>query len=179
MLRGFSSLFIISSLFLCTLFVPLETPNNKLVISEEDRLSSRMNQEPLKMLVIGNSWSDNSTDDLGAILNNLGYKIELNRTYWGNASSRDYSNNLVTNDSILTFSTWQDEKWIKNDCKLSLDDVITMKEWDVITLQQKSKNSVSYVTFQPYLNILLNKINNLDVVPLVYYHITWSYPQFT
>lgn len=181
MFRDFSSLLIISSfLFSCTLYVPLEKPTDeKVALSEEKRLPSRMNQEPLKMLVIGNSWSENSTDDLGLILNDLGYKVDLNRTYLGNASLRDYSNNLTTCDSVLTYSTWQDDKWIKRECKLSLDDVIAMKEWDVITLQQRSKKSVSYTTYQPYLNVLLNKINNLDVVPLVYYHVTWSYPQHT
>ncbi len=181
MFRCFSSLLIFLSFVLsCTLPVQLEKPNDdKLSISEAKRLPSRMNYEPLKILIIGNSWSENSTDDLGLILDNLGYKVDLNRTYLGNASLRDYSNNLATRDSILTYSSWQDDKWIKSECKLCLDDVIDMKEWDVITLQQRSKNSVSYTTYQPYLNILLNKIYSLDVVPLVYYHVTWSYPHKT
>ena len=181
MFKDFSFLLIISCfLSSCTLYVSLEKPaDEKLTLSEDKRLPSRMNQEPLKMLVIGNSWSDNSTDELGVIFNNLGYKIDLNRTSLGNASLRDYAKNLNTCDSILIFSSWQDDEWVNKECKVSLCDALTMKEWDVVTLQQRSKYSTSYTTYQPYLNTLLNKIYSLEVIPVVYYHITWSYPEFT
>ena len=174
-------LYLIISSFLssCNLHVPLYPPTDEILhTSEAKRRPSRMNQEPLKMLVLGNSWSENATDDFGLILQSLGYKIDLNRTYLSNASLRYYSNNLVTCDSILVFSTWLNNEWVNHHCKLNLKDVLKMKDWDVITVQQRSRSSISYSTYQPYLNKLLNEVYRQDIVPLVYYHVTWSYPQY-
>ena len=149
------------------------------MLSEEYRIPSRHNQVPVKILAIGNSWTENATDDLGRIFDNLGYKVLLTRTYLGDGSLMDYSKNLSTSDSILVFSVWDNGKWVKDDEKICLKDIMLKNEWDIITLQQNSRNSCTYNTYQPYLNKLLNYIYSLDIIPVVYYHVTWSYPVHT
>lgn len=178
--RYIISLFFPLCLLSCNIIIGIEFPSDeKLKLSEESRRLSRLNIEPLKILAIGNSWTENATDQLGTILEDLGYKVELSRTYLGSASLMDYANNLNTCDSILIFSTWQNGRWVKNDEKVNLMDVVEMRDWDIVTLQQRSGTACSYTTYQPHLNKLLNYIYSQDIVPLVYYHVTWSYPQKT
>lgn len=79
----------------------------------------------------------------------------------------------------LIFSIWDNGKWVKEDEKLCLEDIIMKNKWDIITLQQNSRNSCTYNTYHPYLNKLLNYIYSFDTIPIVYYHVTWSYPTHT
>ncbi|MCQ2228939.1 MAG: DUF4886 domain-containing protein [Bacteroidales bacterium] len=142
-----------------------------------------LDKESIKILFIGNSFTANLISYLPDILinrhvNNVNFSFIVNQ---GESLCDIYSR--IINDSITEYHSWDNGKITKN--SIGINELILSNEWDVITLQQVSGMSGLYSTYQPYLNLIVNHINDLSPNTCIAFHSTWSYasmcevPQFS
>ena len=142
------------------------------------RISSKFMLRPLKILGVGNSWTNNATAYLGNILSGLGVKVEINVSYAGGATLQSYWNNIKNNAAAYQFRKWREgQGWIEPDTNSTYKDILLADDWDILTHQQQSGNGGNYPSFQPYLHDIINWEKNLvKVMPLFFMHATWAYP---
>lgn len=121
----------------------------------------------MNVLCIGNSFSQDATRYLHQISDE---KIYVRNLYIGGCSLERHWNNIV-NASC-------DYEWQKNGRMLkmmSINDAVTKKKWDYITVQQVSQDSGMQDTYEPYLSNILEflreKCPNAEIV----FHRTWAY----
>lgn len=142
-------------------------------------ISLGANAETIKVLAIGNSFSDDALEnyfyDLGkaddtefviGILYIGGCSLE---THWKNAENNNASyeyRKIVNGVKTNTGGT-------------SIETGIADENWDYISFQQASPNSGQYNTFFPYLTNLLAYVKGKATNPNVKYvfHSTWAYQQ--
>ena len=134
------------------------------------------NKKTIKILSIGNSFSDDATQWLGYILMDMGYDIELGNLYIGGCSIDTHWINATEKrtEKVYDYRTSQWGSW--KSTKQTLEYGIKAKEWDIITVQQVSQNSGMPETFGNLQN-LLDFINENKKNPdaKVYWHMTWAY----
>ena len=136
----------------------------------------RSGKRALKLLVIGNSWSENATLYLQPILADMGVDSTIYVAKKSSGTLKDCYKSIVNNA--------KDYNLIVNGryeggltTYFSLNDIFSSDVFDVVVLQQQSGSAGDYSSYQPYLHNLLSHINSvMDNNPLIYFHSTWSYP---
>lgn len=124
----------------------------------------------MQVLAIGNSFSQDATTYLHQIAKTAGTNLTvvnlyipacpLDRHYRNMLSdARDYD--LHFNGQITGF-------------KISLEEALLSREWDVITLQQQSVRSAQRDSFEPYLTALYDYVKECAPKAKVYLHQTWA-----
>lgn len=125
----------------------------------------------MKILSIGNSFSQDATRYLHQIAANDGVNLKTVNLYIGGCSLATHYKNM-NNDAKayrLEFNG-QDTCFF-----VSIREALQSDEWDYITLQQVSNNSVDYETYQPYLDALSAycKLHAPKAKQVI--HQTWAY----
>lgn len=138
------------------------------------------NPDTLKILAIGNSFTDDALVNVPTILR----KMNINNVSIGycsttGASLSDQYDNLINKKYItsLVFAKSMLDKW-KITNNVTLSDILSSTDWDIIVFQQNSFNSGDYSTYQPYLNSLLNEIYPYLIKKekvVIGWHMTWAY----
>ena len=59
--------------------------------------------------------------------------------------------------------------------KVTMKEALINREWDIITLQQVSIQSVDYKTYQPYLDFMKEYVKKYCPKAKIYIHQTWEY----
>ena len=125
----------------------------------------------MKILTIGNSFSEDATRYLHGIARSQGENFEVVNACIGGCSLERHYNNMVGNikDYMLyyngTFTGFN----------ITLDEALKSREWDVITLQQVSHLSFDKDTYYPYITELVKYIRKLQPGAKLYLHQTWAY----
>ena len=91
-------------------------------------------KKTIKILSIGNSFSDDATQWLGNILLDMGYDIYLGNLYIGGCSIDTHWKNAQSGEKAYDYRTCQWGTW--KSTKQSLEYGIKAQEWDIITVQQ-------------------------------------------
>jgi len=129
----------------------------------------------IKILSIGNSFSDDATQWLGYILMDMGYtSIYLGNLYIGGCSIDTHWANAQSGEKVYDYRISRFGTWTSS--KQSLEFGITNQEWDIITVQQVSGNSgqpETYGNLQNLLDFINSKKKNADAK--VFWHMTWAY----
>lgn len=136
------------------------------------------NDGVLRILAIGNSFSDDGTEYIPALLDNLGVKnVEIARLFVGGCTLQQHLSYHQTKQSPYIFSQSMAGKnrWIKHKDKYSLQEALAMGEWDIITLQQQSGKSGIYASYEPSLEALIQIIRQMQPHARLAWHMTWSY----
>ena len=131
----------------------------------------------LKVLAIGNSFSNNTTKYLYDIAKAEGVEnIVLGRLYIGGCSLLKHVN--CANNNLTEYKYYKNTSgsWdmIENATLLyGLQD----EQWDIITMQQSSGNSGLPQSYDPYLNQLIEYVNANKTNPnaKLVWHMTWAY----
>lgn len=121
----------------------------------------------MNVLCIGNSFSQDATRYLHQISNEEFYVRNL---YIGGCSLETHWNNIV--------GEREDYEWQKNGRMLkmmSINNALTKKKWDVITVQQVSHFSGMPETYEPFLTNILEFIKEKCPNAKIVFHRTWSY----
>ena len=132
----------------------------------------------LRILAIGNSFSDDGMEHLPALLADLGIKqVELARLYVGGCTLERHMQFFDKQQSAYTFYTSKagENKWVKHAEKRSIQSALAMGEWDIITMQQASGFSGQYETIKPHLARLIDVVRKAQPRAHLAWHITWSY----
>lgn len=140
--------------------------------------AARKYGETLRILAIGNSFSDDGMEHLPAILEDMGIEnVELARLYVGGCTLERHYNFYNNEEAAYLFyhSKAGENKWVKADEKVTMQYALAMGEWDIITLQQASGVSGLYNSYVPYLEQLITIVSKAQPQAELVWHMTWSY----
>ena len=132
----------------------------------------------LRILAVGNSFSDDGMEYLPALLADLGIdNVEMARLYIGGCSLQRHVElyNKKESQYVFNVSKAGENRWVEQKEKYSLERALTEGEWDIITLQQQSGQSGIYDSFEPHLGELIDIVKSTQPQARIAWHMTWSY----
>ena len=144
----------------------------------------------LKVLMIGNSFADDTINYAYEIAKNVGIPEEnilVADIYIGGCSLATHWNNAQTNAAAYRFGL-EKEGWFDGSSytEWTMEEAIMYADWDFITFQQNSGNSggaASYACLQDLMDyvysVATDEVNNPNANPNVKFvwHQTWAYQQ--
>lgn len=125
----------------------------------------------IKILAIGNSFSEDATwylHELGSI-----YDLDLDvyNLYIGGCNFETHYNN-IKNDAKL-YQVQQNGTYTSQ--YVSIDEMLRKEKWDIIFTQQASHDSGWRPTFDPFLELIVEKIKSVCPTAKICLMKTWSY----
>lgn len=133
----------------------------------------------LKVLAIGNSFSQDATEFLWEIADNYGIQnVTIGNMYIGGMDLEGHWANAESNAPNYTYYLKTNGDWSTTD-NVTIKDAILDQDWDVITIQQVSGKSGRPGTYAPYLENIISYIqdNETQKTPRIAWHMTWAYQQ--
>lgn len=128
----------------------------------------------LKVLMIGNSFADDTVFYGTRIANSLGINIELFDAYIAGCTLDTHFNNLLNDTATYSMRSMNGSSWNYQDNK-TLSQIVTYKDWDIITFQQASAEIGRTNTYGNLTN-LVNQVKSIVTgSPKYYWHQTWAY----
>ncbi len=124
----------------------------------------------IKVLSIGNSFSQDATRYLTEIANHTGTELMSENLYIGGCSLETHYNNILSDSAAYELQI--NAKTINMS---GIKTALLKEKWDFITVQQVSNLSVDYSTYQPYLNELIKYIKKHCPTAQIVVHQTWAY----
>ena len=126
----------------------------------------------MKILSIGNSFSQDATSRLYQIAYDGGERIKTINLYIGGCSLETHLQNW--NEGGRRYLLECNGESTVN---VSLKEALESDNWDAVTFQQVSQLSMDYITYQPYLSELAAHVREVrpDARPIM--HQTWAYEQ--
>ena len=139
-------------------------------------LSAQRPAGTIKILAVGNSFSDDGVEYLDELAQAAGIKLIIGNLYIGGCSLERHWNN-VRNELPAYDYRKNVEGHQTNTPKTTLQEALQDEEWDYITVQQVSQNSELYDTYYPYIDSLLTYLKAHARNPEVEFaiHQVWSY----
>lgn len=125
----------------------------------------------MRILTIGNSFSEDATRYLSQIARSQGENFEVVNLMIGGCSLERHYRNMLDDkkDYFLMFNgvnTW---------FFITLREALLSREWDVITIQQVSHLSFKKETYYPYITKLVDYIRTCQPKAKLYFQETWAY----
>ena len=153
---------------------PLESP-------AETGVRQGPDGEPLKVLMIGNSFSICALDKTPGIVAAMGGKLDLASLYIGGCSLERHCRNIEAASTNATFKPYRFNrntlgKSSTEKRSANIPDALAMEKWDVVTIQQASHFSWRPDTFEPWGGRLVETIRKLAPQAKIVVQETWSYP---
>ena len=127
----------------------------------------------LKILAIGNSFSQDATRYIHEIAAHNGKNIKVVNLYIGGCPLRTHYVNSV--DDRKNYSI--EFNGVTTGFFASIKEALISDEWDIVTLQQSSNKSFKFETYQPYLDFMADYIKKYSPSSKIYIHQTWPYEQ--
>ena len=137
--------------------------------------------KPLKVLMIGNSFSICNLWQMPQVAESMGRKLDIASLYIGGCSLERHWNNVVASSTNANFRPYRfdritDGKRVVENGNANIPDALVLDKWDVVTVQQASHFSWSPETYQPFGDNLVAKIRELAPQAKIVVQETWSYP---
>ena len=127
----------------------------------------------LKILAIGNSYSQDATRYLWQIAHADGYALKVVNLFIGGCPLFRHFINISRDSRDYSF----DFNGMSTQFNVSVKEALLSDEWDIVTLQQASGLSDKYDTYQPYLNTIAEYIRKYAPKAKLYIHQTWGYKE--
>lgn len=134
--------------------------------------------DTLRILAIGNSFSNDGMEHLPALLENLDIEnVEVARLHIGGCSLERHTQCYNSREAAYEFyhSKAGENHWVKSEEKVPMQHALEMGEWDIITLQQVSGQSGKYESYVPHLDNLIAIVSKAQPQAELVWHMTWSY----
>ena len=119
--------------------------------------------EVIRLLTIGNSYSESLRRQLPKVMESAGKKFEHTDMCHGGCTLQQHWENR------------ENPRWYSNGT--SLVNALKMKSWDIVTLQQASPLSDNPASFEPYFGRLVALIKELAPSAEIVVQQTWSWPK--
>ena len=134
----------------------------------------------LKVLMIGNSFSISCLHHLPKVALDRGVDLDLASLYIGGCSMKLHWENIVKVDEDSSFRPYRFDRCVKGErvvdaAKRNIQEVLKSERWDVVTVQQASRDSWSPETYSPYGDDLVGYVRKHAPQAKVYVQETWSY----
>ena len=126
----------------------------------------------MKILSIGNSFSEDAHVYLHALANQRGIDLQTVNLAIGGCSLERHWSNVEGNkeEYLLGINGGEWEKGL-----VTIEQIIKNEKFDAITLQQVSGYSGEYSSYQPYLNNIISYVRKFQPNAPLYIHRTWAY----
>lgn len=129
----------------------------------------------LKILAIGNSFTNNSTFFLPWLMSELhNDKVCIAKLVWEGSSLSMHWGAHLANSSSYDFYYSEKGNWKISDIH-KFDEALSVLDWDIIVIQQVSGYSGDYSTFQPALDYLISYFHSQVPSAKLAWHYTWAY----
>ena len=127
----------------------------------------------MNILSIGNSFSQDAQRYLHSIAKADGEILNTFNLFIGGCPlSAHYRNMLSEQDAYMLEMNGQSTGF-----KVSVKEALLSRDWDIVTLQQVSRESTKYETYQPYLDELASYIRKCVPKAKIVIHQTWAYEE--
>lgn len=137
--------------------------------------AGKKSNDSIRILAIGNSFSDDSMWYLYNILEQVGYKsIKLGNLYIGGCTLEMHANNIESVAKAYTYRVNTNGTWVNTNSYSSVD-ALESDEWDCISIQQASGSSGIPTTYEPYLSTIVSKVKKSCPDAKLIWNMTWAY----
>lgn len=127
----------------------------------------------LKLLCIGNSFSDDATRYLAGVARADRQEIRVFNLMIPGCPLSTHFRMMRSGEAGYYFRFNGQDTGLK----MALDRALGADEWDVVTLQQVSHLAPRYETYRPYLNELATHVRSFVPKARVMLHQTWAYEE--
>ncbi len=127
----------------------------------------------MKILSIGNSFSQDAQRYLYRLAKKDGTELKTVNLYIGGCSLRTHYLNMLDNKAAYDFQFNGESTGIK----VSISQVLSSDDWDIITLQQASHFSAKQETYSPYIEELARYVKKYCPNAKIFLHETWAYEE--
>ena len=154
---------------------PIPEPFDPPVV--EEPLDPPTSENPLRILAIGNSFTNNATFYMPQLLSQLypDNEIFFARVVKGGGSLNNCWNSLSTGARTYEYYTVQGDSWEKYEPNVNIAEALEREEWDIVILQQVSGFSGVAESYQPYLSKIVSEIHSHCPDASIGWQMTWSY----
>lgn len=145
-----------------------------------DEVAPLCDGKTLKLLAIGNSFSNNATKYLYDIAKAEGIEnVVIGRLYIGGCSLETHAANAAADAAEYTYYKNTAGKWVTTSGKVTMLHGILDEDWDLITMQQASLYSGREETYNQDLRYLIDYVeaNKTNPDAKLLWHMTWAYRQ--
>lgn len=134
-------------------------------------------EKPLRVLMIGNSFSVCALQHMPAVAESLGLRLDLASLYIGGCSLERHWDNVQKDGdkSFLPYGFSRNCEGRITRGKANVCDALRSEKWDVVTVQQASGKSWQKESYHPFGDELVAKIRELAPTAKIYVQETWSY----
>lgn len=125
----------------------------------------------MKVLSIGNSFSQDAHNMLYRLAQENGVEMQIVNLYIGGCKLQTHWENIENNtaDYDLERNGGVAER------KISVEEALTLEDWDIITLQQASAQSQHFSSYTPYLENIAKYVREKCPGAKIWFHQTWAY----
>ncbi|MBQ7924268.1 MAG: DUF4886 domain-containing protein [Clostridia bacterium] len=127
----------------------------------------------MKILSIGNSFSQDAHRYLHRVAKNDGCELKTVNLYIGGCSLRTHYLNMLGDKAAYDLEFNGESTEIKVSIKQALESV----DWDIVTLQQVSRYSAKQETYSPYIEELARYVKKYCPHCKIFLHETWAYEE--
>lgn len=125
----------------------------------------------LKILSIGNSFSQDAQRYLHGIARAEGVEMKCMNLYIGGCSLERHWENIQENKDAYNFEI----NGYSTGIFISAEEALKSDQWDFVTLQQVSSKSISWDTYSPYVKDICNFVHKTVPEAKLLVHQTWAY----
>ncbi|MBR4756881.1 MAG: DUF4886 domain-containing protein [Bacteroidales bacterium] len=136
------------------------------------------NPDTLRILAVGNSFSDDGTEYLPALLEGAGiHNVIVARLYIGGCSLERHCKEYAENTPDYVYYKSTRNVWTTVTKNATILDGLKDEPWDVITIQECSNYSGIYDNYQKWAPQLISIIRKEALNPkaAIVWHMTWAY----
>lgn len=136
------------------------------------------NPDTLRILAVGNSFSDDGTEYIPGLLEAAGiHNVIIARLYIGGCSLERHCKEYAEGTKDYVYYKSTENRWVTVSKNATIMDGLKDEPWDIITVQEVSNNSGTYDTYQLWapklLSILRKEATNPNAA--IVWHMTWAY----
>lgn len=125
----------------------------------------------MKILSIGNSFSEDAHRWLNSLAASQGVDIQTANLYIGGCSLETHWINEKENNAFYDYQVNGNDA----EEKISINEALHRDDWDIVTLQQVSDLSGITESYEPYISELFAKVKTVLPNAEIYLHRTWAY----
>ena len=132
-----------------------------------------------KVLLIGNSYGDDTVRYVPYIAKNLGVKnFVVANVFLDGCTLEGHVENYEKNAPAYIYRKADENGWVFRD-KSTLSYALGDEDWDLVIFQQASGETADYSTYQPHLNKLLGIVRSRLTDVRFGFDMTWAYPVYS
>ena len=136
------------------------------------------NPDTLRILAVGNSFSDDGTEYLPGLLEAAGVRnVIVARLYIGGCTLERHCREYADGTANYIYYKSTKNEWVTVSRNATLLDGLKDEPWDIITIQQASDDSGLYDTYEQGIPNLVSIIRKEAPNPqaAIVWHMTWAY----